>query len=70
MDRDQQESSWYNLWQQIYFWVYRGKQMVQPQFDVVLHVDPHRSQVFISVGNDIFKVVHTTNANGIAVQQH
>ena len=27
------------------------KQMVQPQFDAVLHVNPNRSQVFISIGN-------------------
>ncbi len=27
------------------------KQIVQPQFDVVLHINPNRSQVFISIGN-------------------
>ncbi len=26
--------------------------MVQPKFNAVLHVNPYRSQVFISVGND------------------
>jgi hypothetical protein len=27
------------------------KQMVQPQFNIVLHINPNRSQVFISIDN-------------------
>ena len=26
--------------------------MIQPQFDIVLHVNAHRSQVLVSVGDD------------------